>query len=596
MDIQSGRRALAHALLDCPPSKLQQRFSQEFYPRIAELHTALKSLFFLLEATQEDEPILNRIKKWQENGHTQPTDARMLIVALFYLAPYQIKSFPPIATIPQWLLEFVFKSICLRSLDAFRYRGEIREHCDTLLWLTDETHKIIHDPNLLPDHKNLVARVYASTMNPIPFYFLDDDLAAFYKQRSAIVEFFLASQKNTTPLDYQFPATPPATEGNKIRLGILAHHFGPQTETYSTLAVYHDLDRSRFDITLIADGPFGNHPLEQYCSRHADRTVVLPKHPGQAVEAIRKLDLDAIWISPNMTGNMGSVLATTIPPFRLARVQITGGNSPATTGFHNIDYFVSGTYTEPADAQSHYTEKLLLVDGPAHCFVFDESAAMTSGVKFSREAAGIPQDALIFVSGANFYKITPEQEDVWLAIIRQVPGSRLLLYPFNPNWNADYQMGTFFRRLDASIKRLGLGYNPIILQRPMPYKADILELLKLGDVYLDSFPHTGMTSLLDPLHVHLPVVVQEGNSQRARMSASALRALGLEHRITRSVEEYSALAIKLATDTAAREQYRQELEQAMQTTPKFLDSKWFGSEISRILEEVTGHNRQGAHP
>ena len=236
----------------------------------------------------------------------------------------------------------------------------------------------------------------------------------------------------------------PAGRDQRIRLGILAAHFTPQTETYATLPIYRHLDRSKFEVVLLTLKA-GTHPLEQLCRSLADAFVVLPAQLPQQVQTIRNADLDILFLATNVTAVTNGV--TLLALHRLARVQVASVCSCATTGMRNVDCYLSGRLSEPAAAaQDHYTEKLLLIDGPAHCYDFGTEAVPQPAPPLTRSDLGLNADCVVFASGANFYKILPEHDEVWGRILAAVPGSRLLLYPFNPNWSDVYPERPFLQR------------------------------------------------------------------------------------------------------------------------------------------------------
>src|SRR5262249_46683228 len=151
--------------------------------------------------------------------------------------------------------------------------------------------------------------------------------------------------------------------------------------------------------------------------------------------------------------------------------------SCTTSGFRNMDYYLSGALSEPdKNAQEHYTEKLVLVDGPAHCYDFGTEQLPSSPSFEVRRGASSP-DGVVFASGANFYKIIPEVEDVWLRILERTPGSQLLLYPFNPNWSNSYPVGKFIERFRASAASRGVAADRIVVLAPAPGRADVLKRL-----------------------------------------------------------------------------------------------------------------------
>jgi predicted O-linked N-acetylglucosamine transferase (SPINDLY family) len=306
-----------------------------------------------------------------------------------------------------------------------------------------------------------------------------------------------------------------------------------------------------------------------------------------AVETIRALDLDAIWIGTNITA-----IASLFPylsAHRLARTQIVGGCCPVTSGFRNADVFISGSLTEPPDvAQEHYSEKLVCMDGPFLCFDFGpEGNRQASFQARDRASLGIPADAIVYASGANFFKISPEMENIWIRILAASRDSRLLLYPFNPNWRRSYQVGPFFLRMLDTCKKLGVAPNRLVVIPPLPTIADIRATLdKTVDIYLDSFPHSGMTSLIDALLVGVPTVVMEGDSQRSRMASGALRDLGITELIAADEESYTSLAVQLGRDKSMRARLRRQIHEKISVPPKFLDAHWCGREMTRLLKTL----------
>ena len=110
-----------------------------------------------------------------------------------------------------------------------------------------------------------------------------------------------------------------------------------------------------------------NSRLERYCAGHADTLITLPSDLQNQVQTIRDANLDLLLIATNVTAVTNNIALLAL--HRLARIQVTFGSCPTTTGIRNIDYFISGSLSEPAsDAQEHYREKLVTLDGVGYCF------------------------------------------------------------------------------------------------------------------------------------------------------------------------------------------------------------------------------------
>ena len=95
-----------------------------------------------------------------------------------------------------------------------------------------------------------------------------------------------------------------------------------------------------------------------------------------------------------------------------------------------------------------------------------------------------------------------------------------------------------------------------------------------------------MTSLIDPLLAGVPTVVLDGDSQRSRMASSALRDMGMHQLIAPDEESYVRLAVRLGQDQELRRQLAEEIRQKIAKPPKFLDPKWYGAEMTKLLKEL----------
>ncbi len=424
-----------------------------------------------------------------------------------------------------------------------------------------------------------IANYFTEKANFISLYFNNASLKDVYTKRADIIGFSL--ENRGCQIDYEFPER--SSERKKICLGILATHFGPQTETFATLPVYKHLNRDLFEIILFTLNT-SNHRLERYCAGHADALVKLPADLSGQVQTIRETELDILFISTNVTAVTHQI--TLLALHRLARLQMVDANSPVTTGMRNVDYYISSKLSESEAAQQHYTETLVTLDGPPQCFDFGTEEQLLTTTSISREGLGISKNAVVYISGANYYKIIPELEAAWTKVIASVPNSILLLYPFNPNWSSSYPAMAFQKRIAATFAKHGMSDDRLMILDSAPNRADVKERLKLGDVYLDSYPYSGMTSLIDPLELGLPTVVWEAEFSRSKKGASLLRELQISDLIADSEEAYIQLAITLGKNPELRKQKSDQIKQRMQANPRFLDSRAYSAQMGALFQEL----------
>ncbi len=574
-----ARRELAAQWLAMPPADIAQHYAE----RLGHLHRKIQGSGMRERALSDsDRAFVAEIKQALSSDTPRQVSPGKLLAAALFLYPHELPHRYELDALPPWLVSDYF-AYSLAGPTMFREAGEADAYCDYAARWSGYLHdKVL--ANIGNGFWRDIALLFTQNACFVPLYFNVRNVRELYRQRAAIME--TAMRIVGTQLDHKFGTRP---RRDRLRIGILADHYGQQTETFATLPVYRHLDRKKFEVWLFALRQT-NHSLEQYCVRHADQFAVLPAGVGPQLQMLRGADLDLILIGTNTTAvtNDTTVLAL----HRLARIQVASVCSCSTTGMRNVDYYLSGRLSEPQDAQAHYTEKLVVVDGPAHCYDFGDEPPPLPTETMNRAVLGIADETIVFVSGANFYKILPELEETWMKILAAVPGSRLMLYPFNANWSSAYPVDAFLERLNAAVVRHGLDLGRLLVLRAAPNRADVLGRLRLGDVYLDSFPFGGATSLLDPLEAGLPVVAMEGEPFRARVGSALLRDIDLDELVVRDRDSYIAVAVRLASDKEFRSQMHEHIAGKMKAVPKFLDSKWYGEQAGLMFERMwkeSGH-------
>ena len=165
----------------------------------------------------------------------------------------------------------------------------------------------------------------------------------------------------------------------------------------------------------------------------------------------------------------------------------------------------------------------------------------------------------VFCCFNNSYKLTPQLFDVWMRLLRQVEGSVLWLLQTS-------EAAT--RNLCGEANARGVDPSRLVFAP----KAEISQHLarhRLADLFLDNLPVNAHTAASDALWVGLPVLTCMGESFIGRVAASLLGAVGLPELVTRSLDEYEALALKLATDPVLMASIRQKLDANCKTSPLF---------------------------
>ncbi|MEG4998382.1 FkbM family methyltransferase [Microcoleus sp. B4-D4] len=574
-NISQYRKQIAERWINCASDTIEE----SYLGYLGKIHGSLIDCSVKNQTlTQEEKTFIESISAQIRKGHNEPKAINYLLAAMLYCSPENLPLSHNLSPVPQWFINDYLKFL-LNYFPSFHELGEADSYYHYMQGWVDYIHFSIFANQDSLFWQN-VARSFLGLANFIPVYFSEANLKNIYVKRAEILEYVL--KINGHEIDYMFFDS--SEKYRKKRIGILASHFTPAAETFASLPVYEYLSRD-FEVILYSLNNTG-HRLEKYCQSCANLFKLLPNDLRDQVNLIRSDDLDILFVATNITARTNQICLLSM--HRLARVQVTSVSSVVTTGIRHMDYYISGKLTDWFDnAEQHYREKLLKLEGSAHCFSYG-SEQNTATIKVTREILGIAESAVVFISGANLYKITPELSNTWVKIIAAVPNAVLVLYPFGPNWSSSYQKEVFKTNLNKTFSQQGVELDRLLIldPDPIPNRDDIKEYLKLADIYLDSYPFSGTTSVIDPLEVGLPVVARQGTCFRSSMGAALVQELEMPDLVVSSEESYIQMAIALGTDRELRQQKSEHIQQKMLSKPQFLDSRAYSAQMGVLFHEL----------
>lgn len=221
---------------------------------------------------------------------------------------------------------------------------------------------------------------------------------------------------------------------------------------------------------------------------------------------------------------------------RPAPVQVNYLGYPGTLGSDYMDYILADRHLIPPEHRRFYTEKVV--------YLPDTYLPTDAGVKISertptRAECGLPEQGVVFCSFSHDYKINPRMFDVWMGLLRAVPGSVLWLV-------ARGELAQRNLRREAQARQVDPGR--LVFAGRVPMVEDHLARYRQADLFLDTFPYNAHTTSADALMAGLPVITCMGNAFPARVAGSVLHAHGLPELVTHSLDDYAALALALARD------------------------------------------------
>lgn len=365
----------------------------------------------------------------------------------------------------------------------------------------------------------------------------------------------------------------------KIRIAYLSADFRQHPMAYLMVGVFQAHDKSRFETIALSFGPNPEDEFRKRLENSFDRFIdVRTKNDRDLAQLIGELEIDIAVDLMGYTNNSRPGILT----FRPAPVQVNFLGYAGTMGADHIDYILADQFVIPEDARSFYTEKIVYLPDSYYPAGFEW--AISEDVP-TRAEAGLPETGFVFCCFNQLWKIAPPIFDIWMRLLLQEEGSVL--------WVAEDNAAAL-RNLRQEAECRSVAPERLVFA-PRVKLDDYLARLTLADLFLDTLPYNAHTTASDALRAGLPVVTCAGSSFAGRVAGSLLHAVGLPELITNTLEDYEALALKLARDQSLLAQIKAKLTQNRQSFPLF-DARRFCRHIESAYHTMWERYQRGESP
>lgn len=338
----------------------------------------------------------------------------------------------------------------------------------------------------------------------------------------------------------------PAQPGARRRIGF----FSVNVHDHSVARCFAQLmcrlaEDERFEIVLIST----QDPAQARGIRHYEgfRGRMLRVSPAyrEARAQIEALGLDILVYQDIGMDALSYFLAFA----RLARAQCVMGGHPVTTGIPTMDYVVSTTLGEPADAASHYSEKLLLLAGLPVVFKHPE---LPERLK-TRAELDLPEQGRLYLCPMMLQKMHPDFDAAIAGILERDPQGHVVLFK-HPHARWEEQLGARFAHSIPAALRERLHFH-----RWLHDYGDFIAANAAADVVIDPF-HFGIGStVIATFAVGTPIVSWPGRYLRGRVGLAYCRLLELDECIASDPQDYIARAVAIASDAALRQRLHERI-------------------------------------
>ncbi len=355
-----------------------------------------------------------------------------------------------------------------------------------------------------------------------------------------------------------------------LRIGYVSADFRMHSVAYFLLPLLEAHNRQQFQVTCYATSVQEDEVTERFKKCVVAFKRIFTKTDEGAAELIRKDEIDILVDLAGHTSG-GRLLVFARKP---APIQVTWLGYPNTTGLDAIDYrFTDAKADPPGLADRLCSEKLIRLPDTAWCYM------PLSGSPEIAPLSALKNGYITFGSFNNRAKLAEPLLELWARLLRQVPGSKLLLK------NQSMASQSVREKLARFFNERTIGADRLELVRPESTTHKHLEWYHRVDIALDSYPYHGTTTTCEATWMAVPTVSLLGEAHVSRVGLSLLATVGLEDLVAHSPNEYVSKTAALANDLPRLSDIRQGLRPKMQASA-LMDAVRFARNIEITYRQM----------
>jgi protein O-GlcNAc transferase len=385
-------------------------------------------------------------------------------------------------------------------------------------------------------------------------------------------------QRNLPPVIKPLPRR--AVKSAKLRVAYMSSDFRSHAVAASIVELLERHDRTDFEFVGLSTGRNDGSTIRARIAKSFDRFQDVSSSSDRGIaELIGELDINiAVDLNGLTRGNRVGSLA-----LRPAPVQVAYLGYASTTGADFIDYFLADPTVLPLAERRYFSENIIHLPD---CYHPSDTTRQIGPVVPTRAALGLPENGFVFCCFNRSFKISASVFAAWARILQRVPESVLWLPKMH-----DAAMANLRHEFDVR----GLDPARLVFAPRLERIEDHLARHRRADLFLDTLPYGAHSTALDALWAGLPMLTCAGASFAGRVGSSLLKAVGLPEMITTSLDDYEALAVKLAAEPALLRAIRTKLDANRSTYPLF-DTDRLRRHIEAAYKTIWDIHQRGEAP
>ncbi|MGA3065660.1 MAG: tetratricopeptide repeat protein [Tepidisphaeraceae bacterium] len=395
---------------------------------------------------------------------------------------------------------------------------------------------LVHQPNLVQGHDNLLLALHAHP---------DYDAAAIFREHSQW------NRNHAQGLERKGHGNSREAD-RRLKIGYVSPDFREHSVGAFLEGLLANHDPSQVEIFCYSDAAREDLATQRFKMMAHHWRNLIGLSDEQVAEMIRRDGIDILIDLAGHTADNRLLVFARKP----APVQVTYLGYPATSGLTAMDWRLTDAWADPAgESEAFHSEKLMRLPRTFLCFT-PPAAAPAVG-----RLPALANGGVTFGSFNYLPKINPGVVEVWSEILRQVPGSRLLIK--SQGLSDEYSRRGMMERFAAR----GIEPQRLELLGKIPTLTSHLQAYERIDVGLDPFPYNGTTTTCEALWMGVPVVTLAGKMHAGRVGVSLLSCVGLPRLIAKDRSDYVRIAAELAGDLPGLGELREGLRQRVDQSP-----------------------------
>ena len=428
------------------------------------------------------------------------------------------------------------------------------------------------------------ARVMAGADDVDPFAFLAEDSTPAEQlacARAHAARTVREQQPLKEKLDFEHVPRP---AGAPLKVAFVSAGFGaplgvPHATAVLTAAMFEELGKLEdIELHLIATTPDAGSPIRQrlrnaaYAFHDADELSV-----ADIARLVHGANIDIlIDVDGWCAGAVPGVFA-----LRPAPVQANWLAYPGTSGAPFIDYLIADRFIVPESARRFYSEAIAWLP---RCYQPSDTSRLLFDAP-PRASFGLPDDAVVFASFNNSWKLNRASFVRMCAVLRKVPDG--VLWLLNTDREAD-------ARLRDAARSQGVEPQRLVFSPSLPHLQHLARY-RLADLFLDTNPYNAHTTASDAIWAGCPVLTRPGDTFASRVAGSLNHYLGLPELIVHDDGAFVETAARLGNDRGVLAALRRRLETQRETSGLF-DMEVYARDFAALLRDMDDRQRQGQPP